>query len=122
MSITKAEPAISTTASDGKITVGDPVPNDTAELTKLVNPSGTRTISFFFYDNAECNGTAIAKDTVTVNGNGKYSTNVPNTTLTDHPGTYYWFAKYSGDDNNSAVQTGCSDEEEQVVVNKATPN
>ena len=54
VSITKAEPAITTTASDGEITVGDPVPNDTAHLSGLVNPKGTRSINFSFYDNANC--------------------------------------------------------------------
>ena len=57
---------------------------------------------------------------MTVTTNGDYSTNVA--TLTDHPGTYYWFASYSGDANNSSAETGCSDATEQVVVKKATPN
>ena len=120
-SIKKAEPAISTDASDGEVTVGDPVPNDTAHLSGLVNPKGTRSISFSFYDNANCDGTPVAQDTVAVTTNGDYPTNIPNTTLTDHAGTYYWFASYSGDENNSPAETGCSDETEQVVVNKASP-
>ena len=53
--------------------------------------------------------------------NGDYPTNIPNTTLTDHAGTYYWFASYSGDENNGPAETGCSDETEKVVVEKATP-
>ena len=121
VTITKAEPEISTTVSDGEITVGDPVPNDTAEITGLVNPSGTRSISFSFYDNANCDGTPIAQDTVEVNGNGEYTTEVPSSELVKQAGTYYWFASYSGDDNNSPAQTGCSDEAEQVIVEKATP-
>ena len=122
VSITKAEPAITTTASDGEITVGDPVPNDTAHLSGLVNPKGTRSINFSFYDNANCDGTPVAQDTVAVTANGDYPTNIPNTTLTDHAGTYYWFASYSGDENNSPAETGCSDETEKVVVEKAKPS
>ena len=117
--INKAEPAISTDASKGEVTVGEAVPNDTAHLSGLVNPSGTRSISFSFYDNANCNGTPVAEDTVTVNTNGDYSTNVA--TLTDHAGTYYWVASYSGDANNNAADRLLDDATEQVDGRKSDP-
>ena len=118
--IKKAEPAISTEVSKGEITVGENVPNDTAHLSGLVKPSGTRSITFTFYDNSTCEGTAFAETSVSVNDNGNYSTNL-GAIPTEAVGTYFWAANYSGDANNTTAKTGCSDATEQVKVKKATP-
>jgi len=37
------------------------------------------------------------------------------------PGTYFWIATYSGDDNNNGVAGSCGDEGETSIVKKASP-
>ena len=37
------------------------------------------------------------------------------------PGTYSWIASYPGDGNNQASETNCSDANEQITVNAASP-
>ena len=85
---------------------------DLATLSGGYNPTGT--ITFTLYNP---NGTLVDTVTVTVSGDGSYTTpngyTLPTTgTVT---GTYQWDASYSGDKNNS-VATDNNDKSEQVTV------
>src|SRR5438876_149 len=114
--VTKAAPALTTTAS-GSVAAGGQV-SDVAHLTLGSNPTGT--ISFTLYSDAGCTiSGSVFTSSATVNGNGDYSSG--NFTATQ-AGTYHWRASYSGDPNNNpAGPTACADPAEAVVVTKASP-
>ena len=89
---------------------------DTAALSGGYDETGT--ITFTLYDG----GKLVDTETVTVSGNGSYTTptgyTLPTTgTVT---GTYQWDASYSGDANNNAV-SGQQRRAEQVMVSAASP-
>jgi hypothetical protein len=116
VAIGKASPAISTTASAGG-PVGTVV-IDTTNLSGGFSPGGT--VEFKLYGPsaaADCSGAPVDDETVTVTGNGNY------TTLTgftpSQAGTYWWTASYSGDASNNPAATNCGDE--QVTIGKASP-
>jgi len=115
--VVKASPAIVTQVSDAEITIGESV-TDTATLSGGNNPTGTILFSAFGPDDADCSGTAAFTDSVTVNGNGDYTSGSFEPSA---PGTYRWIAAYSGDSLNNPATTACNDANESVVVNKAQP-
>src|SRR5256712_1298247 len=116
VAISKASPALTTTAS-GSVAAGGQV-SDVAHLTLGTNPTGT--ISFTLYSDAGCTiSGSVFTSSATVTGNGDYSSG--NFTATQ-AGTYHWRASYSGDPNNNpAGPTACADPAEAVVVTKTTP-
>jgi hypothetical protein len=98
--------------------VGSTTVTDTATLAGYSSPTGT--ITFNLYgpsDTADCTGTAVDTEPVTVNGNGSYTT--PTGYTPTAPGTYWWIASYGGDPSNPATSTACGDE--QVVITQASP-
>jgi hypothetical protein len=114
--IGKASLTISTTASAGG--PAGTVVIDTTILSGGFSPGGT--IEFKLYGPsaaADCSGTPVDDETVTVTGNGNY------TTLTgftpSQAGTYWWTASYSGDASNNPAATSCGDE--SVAIGKASP-
>src|SRR5437879_1967545 len=115
--VTKASPALTTTAS-GSVAAGGSV-NDVAHLTLGTNPTGT--ITFTLYSDAECtiSGLVFTSSAIVDHGNGDYASGPFTAT---QAGTYHWRASYSGDlNNNPAAPTACADPAEAVVVTKATP-
>ena len=118
--VNKAQPGIVTSASE-PVTIGvDPYTiSDTATLSGGSNPTGT--ITFTAYapltnGNADTTcTTSVYSNTVTVNGNGSYSSG---SFTPQVAGTYEWIASYSGDANNDAVSTSGGDSGEQSVVNR----
>jgi protocatechuate 3,4-dioxygenase beta subunit len=115
----KASPSISTTPNSPSLTLSDATPPlriDTATLSGGNNPTGTITFTL------SLNGTVVDTETVTVNGDGTYSTpngfSIPRTGSVT--GTYQWDATYSGDANNLAVSDN-GNANEQVVVSPASP-
>src|SRR5207249_3349432 len=114
--LTKAAPALTTTAS-GSVAAGGQV-SDVAHLTLGTNPTGT--ISFTLYSDAGCTiSGSVFTSSATVNGNGDYSSG--NFTATQ-AGPHHWRASYSGHPNNNpAGPTACADPAEAVVVTKAAP-
>ena len=91
---------------------------DMATLAGGFNPTGTITFTLFHNGGT----TPVDTETVTVNGNGTYTTPtgfaLPATgTVT---GTYQWDATYSGDANNTPASDNGS-VAEQVTVNIASP-
>ena len=91
---------------------------DTAVLSGGSNPTGTITFTLFFNGGA----TPIDTETVTVNGDGTYST--PTGFLLPSSGavtgTYQWNATYSGDTFNNPASDN-SDPNERITVVPAAP-
>ena len=91
---------------------------DMATLAGGFNPTGTITFTLFH------NGgpTPVDTETVTVNGNGMYTTPTGFTLPTSGTvtGSYQWDATYSGDTNNNTVSDNNATNE-QVTVNAASP-
>ena len=114
--VTKKQPAISTTAS-GAVQIGATI-NDVAHLTGGFSPTGTITFNLYGPNDATC-ATAIFSSTVSVSGNGNYTSGNYTTTAA---GTFRWIASYSGDANNLAVSGSCNDADEDVVVGKLNPD
>src|SRR3989441_175041 len=114
--VTKASPALTTTAS-GSVAAGGQV-SDVAPLTLGTNPMGT--ISFTLYGPNDATCTVVAfTDTKPVSGNGDYTSS---SFTAIQAGTYRWIASYTGDlNNNAAGPTACADPAEAVVVTKAGP-
>src|SRR5207247_9170703 len=108
--------ALATTPTPTSGTVGVTL-NDAATLSGGSSPTGSITFTLYDPDQATCTGTPRFTQTVTVTGNGTYSTT--GGFVTDKPGTWRWTASYSGDASNNPASTGCNDE--QVAIGKATP-
>jgi hypothetical protein len=116
VSISKASPAIATAPSAGG-TIGSAV-TDSAALAGGDNPTGT--IEFKLYGPsaaADCSGTPVDDETVTVSGDGGYTT--PAGAKPAQVGTYWWTASYSGDTSNGPAASGCG--AESVTIGKASP-
>src|SRR5207245_453503 len=112
--VTKASPALTTTAS-GSVAAGGRV-SDVGHLSLVTNP--TSTISFTLSLHAAL-PISVFTGSATVSGNGDYSSGPFTAT---QAGTYHWRASYSGDlNNNPAGPTACADPAEAVVVTKASP-
>jgi len=107
----KASPTLSTTASAG-VTVGAAV-SDTAALAGGASPTGSITFRLYGPNDATCSSTPVTTSTVSVNGNGSYSSPsfVPASV-----GTYRWVASYGGDSFNNAAAGSCGDVHESVKV------
>ena len=91
---------------------------DTATLEGGFNPTGTITFNLFHNGGT----TPVDSETVTVSGNGTYTTPTGFTLPTSGTvtGTYQWDATYSGDTNNSTVSDNNA-ANEQVTVSVASP-
>jgi uncharacterized repeat protein (TIGR01451 family) len=112
-----AAPAVTTDASPLTVVAG--VGTGTADLSDKATLSGatsgaTGTITFKLFSDVTCQ-TQVAGSTrtVTVNGNGTY-TSTP--VVTVPPGQYNWIANYSGDLNNSPTVNGCGGTNENPKV------
>jgi hypothetical protein len=97
--VTKAQPSISTAQNL--------LPNDDATISGgFGTPGGSVTFNLFDPSDATCAGTPAYTQTVSVSGNGTYSTT--NTTfLASDEGTWRWQVSYSGDGNNEAAESAC---------------
>ncbi|MDF2051815.1 hypothetical protein, partial [Arthrobacter sp. Cr_A7] len=99
----KAQPTVSTTQ--------DLIPNDNFLLSGgLGSVTGTVTFSLYSPSDASCAGTPAYTQTVTVNGNGTYST--ANTAFhATAEGTWRWASSYSGDAYNLGAASACGVEQ-----------
>ena len=116
--VSNASPSIVTTPSPKSVTLGTSASTlkDTAVLSGGSAPTGKITFTLVY------KGSTVDTETVTVSGNGSYTTptgyTLPSSgTVT---GTYQWNASYSGDGNNNAVSESNA-VSEQVTVNPASP-
>jgi uncharacterized repeat protein (TIGR01451 family) len=114
-----ASPTLNTAPTPATVPLGanSVTLNDTASLAGGVNPTGAITFTL-----VGPGGATVDTETVTVNGDGAYTTptgfTLPSSgTVT---GTYQWNASYSGDSNNNAT-TDIGAGNEQVTVSAASP-
>ena len=116
-----ASPTLSTSPSASTVTLGTTAPTlkDTATLASGYNETGT--ITFTLYYNG--GSSPVDTETVTVSGNGTYTTPTGYTLPTSGTvtGTYQWDASYSGDSNNNPVSDN-NNANEQVTVSPASPS
>jgi len=111
-SATKANPTISTSLSSTSIQVGGSV-SDSATLTGAYKATGT--VTYQFFAGSTCTGTSTTVGSPVVVNNGI----VPGFVSENFnaAGSYSWNAVYSGDSNNSAVNSLC----EPLTISKASP-
>jgi outer membrane protein assembly factor BamB len=113
VTITKAQPSISTQASAG----GPPGTSvtDTATVSGGASPTGT--VTFRLYSDNACS-TQVFTSTNNLSGGSATSGGFAPAA----PGTYYWTAVYNGDANNNTVTSGCNAPNESTTVAKASPS
>lgn len=117
VTVTKAAPTISTTASAGVI-AGSGSVSDRATIAGGYSPTGSITFKLYGPNDSSCGAAAVFTSTVQVSGNGSYNSGSFTPT---QPGTYNWIATYNGDANNTSVAGRCGDANESVVVAQPTP-
>ncbi len=117
VTVSTASPTLSTTPTPNTLALGVTL-HDMANLAGGFNPTGTITFTLFFNGGS----TPVDTETVTVSGNGSYTTPVGYTLPTTGTvtGTYQWDASYSGDTNNNAA-SDVNNPNEQVTVNAPSP-
>ncbi len=99
--VNKLQPSVSTAQSL--------IPNDSFTLSGGFSPTGSITFNLYDPSDATCSGVPAFTETVTVNGNGTYSTS--NTTfIATAEGTWRWQSSYTGDDNNLSATSSCGTE------------
>jgi hypothetical protein len=91
------------------------IPNDDSTLSGATgNAGGTMTFSLFTPSAATCAGTPALTQTVSVSGNGTYSTT--NTSfIASAEGTWRWLVTYSGDANNQGSTSACGVEQFTIL-------
>ena len=119
--VTPANLLISTTPTPSDVTLtsgSPPVLKDSATLTGGFHETGNVVFSLY----APGGVSPAYTETVTVSGNGTYSTPVGYTLPTSGTvtGTYQWVAAYSGDANNTSVTSANGNE--PVQVHTANPS
>ena len=119
LTVTKSGPSLTSAVSPASITLGASPPytaKDTATLSGGFRPTGS--ITFTAFRNSACSGAPAFTSTVSVSGNGAYSSSaytIPGA------GTYFWIAAYSGDSRNGGLTTHCGDAGETLTVSPAAP-
>jgi len=109
--VDKATPTLATTPNV--------MPNDSATLSGLVNPSGG-TITFKLYLNGTCAGDPANTWSSAVNANGSFSSS--NATITvSVDSVISWIVEYSGDSSNNPRTSGCSAEQASVDFTPFAP-
>lgn len=91
---------------------------DTATLSCGYKPTGT--ITFNLFPTADCSGAPVNTETVTVSGNGTFTT--PTGYTPTAAGTYNWTASYTGDASNNNAATACGDEAVTITTCLVTGN
>ncbi|HWB13988.1 MAG TPA: SdrD B-like domain-containing protein [Pirellulales bacterium] len=119
--VTKASPNITTTPSPTSVTLGTSTVTlkDSAVLSGGYSPTGTITFTL-----VAPGGATVDTETVTVSGNGTYTTPTGYTLPTSVAvvGTYQWNATFTDSSGNNFNASDINDKSEQVPVTKASPN
>ncbi|MFD7153254.1 hypothetical protein ACFV9C_01560 [Kribbella sp. NPDC059898] len=105
-SVCTSEHLVVAKASPAMATAPNVIPNDDATISGAFSPTGSVTFKLFVPSDLTCSGSAAFSQTVTVNGNGTYSTS--NTAFVASTlGTWRWLVTYSGDANNNPTTSAC---------------
>lgn len=107
-----ATPALVTKLSANSIAAGGSA-SDSGTLSSGYNPTGTITFFESTTDTCPAPGATQVGTGVTVSGDGVYQSS---SATFGTPGTYYWYASYSGDSNNNPVTSAC----EPLAVGSST--
>ncbi|WP_436495285.1 prealbumin-like fold domain-containing protein [Actinokineospora sp. HUAS TT18] len=107
ISVCTSEIVVITKIQPGMTTAQTLLPNDSSTLTgATAGAGGSITFKLFSPADATCAGTPALTETVSVSGNGTYSTT--NTTVfASTEGTWRWLVTYSGDANNEPTTSAC---------------
>lgn len=115
--VSAASPGLTTTPSPATVTLRTTAAKLTDSAVLSAGYYETGTITFTLHGPS---GNLVDTETVTVNGNGTYTTptsyTLPTTAAT---GTYQWDASYSGDGNNNAASETDNTNEQVTVVSAA---
>ncbi|MEY2516412.1 MAG: hypothetical protein QOJ89_3770, partial [bacterium] len=117
VAIAKASPSIATIASPS-VTIGGQA-TDSVTLLAEHNPAGGN-VTFRLYGagDATCSDTPVFSSTVPLRADGTATSGASTPQLS---GTYRWIAAYAGDANNAPATGACNDQDEAVVIAKASP-
>jgi hypothetical protein len=110
VTVDKATPAMSTAP---KVSV---LNNDSATLTGLAGAAPGGMLTFKLFQNADCSGTPIFTQDVTVTGNATYLTSNTTSVLVTADTQFRWTVAYSGDSNNNGATSACSAESVMIDV------
>ncbi len=116
LSIGTANVGITTALSSNSITAGNSA-YDTAALQNTLSGAGGSVQYVVYTDNA-CSSALQGAGVMSVS-NGSVPNS--NSVLFNNPGTYYWQAAYSGDQNNAAATSTCSSEILNVLATSTPP-
>ena len=116
VTIAKDSPTLVTTPNPTTGTVNVTALNDSAELSGGFNPTGSITFNLFAPSDSTCSGVPAFTQTVTVSGNGTYSTS--GGPIANAVGTWRWTASYTGDTNNNTASSGCTAELVTIGLNQ----
>jgi hypothetical protein len=91
------------------------IPNDDFTLSGATsNAAGTITFNLYAPSDATCAGVPALTQTVTVSGNGTYST-TNSSFVASTEGTWRWQSSYTGDANNDPASSACGVERFTIV-------
>jgi uncharacterized repeat protein (TIGR01451 family) len=107
--VDKASPSVATELSSSAGNDGAKV-HDSATLSGATADAGG-TVTYSVFSDSSCTHQFADGGTVAVSNGSVPDSNV---VTFDKPGTYYWQASYSGDANNKAAMSACTDE--QLVI------
>jgi hypothetical protein len=118
--VTEGPPSTTTTTSlsgggqsGEKITVPEGTAvTDNATISGEDAATATGTVTYMVYTDSKCEGAGTEAGTVSVS-EGEVPASESETLA---PGTYYWQASYSGDENNGASASECGSETETVMA------
>jgi hypothetical protein len=117
LTVTPTTPGLSTSLNPATLVLGTGSTVDTLTLSS-VTPTAGGTISWFVYSDASCTVQVGAPlGPVPVAGPGNY---LSPAFLPATAGTFHFIAKYTGDANNAAKNTFCTDTGETLTVNGPT--
>ena len=123
--ISPVQPAITTTALSGPVTLGGVIYDDAHLTGTALQEDGTTpaggTITFNLYgpNDTDCSGPIVFTDDVDVSGDDTYCS-AEFTPI--EVGTYRWIASYSGDPPNTlGVSGACNDDNEASVISPVQP-
>jgi hypothetical protein len=115
LAVSRVQPTLTTTPSAGGA-AGKVILNDTGKLAGGNSPTGSITFNLYNPSDTTCSGTPAYTQTVTVSGNGSYSTTNTTSVPANEPGTWNWTAIYSGDTDNNTASSTCGHESVTVTA------